>query len=153
MDKPANAWARSKAIAPSIITTHFQFFKKIISINFLYFPDGPVVMTPHFHHKGHMFNPWLGIDTDMGTPGASFAGFPGGSDNKESVYNAGAEVRSRGWEDPLAKGMGTHCSILPWRISMDRGVWWTTAHGVTRSDTTECLTQSLSLQGEFCESN
>ena len=79
-----------------------------------------------------MFNPWLGTDTDMGIPGASFAGFLGGSDNRESVYNAGAEVQSRGWEDPQAKGMGTHCSILPWRIPMDRGVWWTIAHGVTK---------------------
>ena len=26
-------------------------------------------------------------------------------------------VRSLGWEDPLEKGMATHASILPWRIS------------------------------------
>ena len=25
-------------------------------------------------------------------------------------------VRSLGWEDPLAKGMATHSSILAWRI-------------------------------------
>ena len=25
-------------------------------------------------------------------------------------------VQSLGWEDPLEKGMGTHCSILAWRI-------------------------------------
>ena len=25
-------------------------------------------------------------------------------------------VRSLGWEDPLAKGKATHCSILAWRI-------------------------------------
>ena len=25
-------------------------------------------------------------------------------------------VRSLGWEDPLEKGMATHCSILTWRI-------------------------------------
>ena len=25
-------------------------------------------------------------------------------------------VRSLGWEDPLEKGTGTHCSILAWRI-------------------------------------
>ena len=25
-------------------------------------------------------------------------------------------VRSLGWEDPLEKGMATHCSILAWRI-------------------------------------
>ena len=25
-------------------------------------------------------------------------------------------VRSRGWEDPLEKGMATHSTILAWRI-------------------------------------
>ena len=25
-------------------------------------------------------------------------------------------VQSLGWEDPLKKGMATHCSILAWRI-------------------------------------
>ena len=28
----------------------------------------------------------------------------------------GTWVRSLGWEDPLEKGMGTHSSILAWRI-------------------------------------
>ena len=42
-------------------------------------------------------------------------------------------VWSLGWEDPLEEGMATHSSILPWRISMDRGAWWPTAHGVTKS--------------------
>ena len=26
------------------------------------------------------------------------------------------QVRSLNWEDPLEKGVATHCSILPWRI-------------------------------------
>ena len=30
-------------------------------------------------------------------------------------------VQSLGWEDPLEEGMGTHPSILAWRIPMDRG--------------------------------
>ena len=25
-------------------------------------------------------------------------------------------IQSLGWEDPLEKGMATHCSILAWRI-------------------------------------
>ena len=29
--------------------------------------------------------------------------------------------QSRGWEDPLEKGMATHSSILAWRIPKDRG--------------------------------
>ena len=42
-------------------------------------------------------------------------------------------VQSLGWEDPLEEGMATHCSILAWRIPMDRGAWWATVHGVTKS--------------------
>ena len=57
--------------------------------------------------------------------------FPGGSDGKEPPCNAG----DLGWEDPLKEGMAIHSSILIWRIPMDRGVWWTTVHGVTKSQT------------------
>ena len=39
-------------------------------------------------------------------------------------------VRSPGWEDPLKEDMATHSSILAWRISMDRGAWWATVHGL-----------------------
>ena len=39
-------------------------------------------------------------------------GFPGGSDSKESAYNAGALGR----EVLLEKEMATHSSILAWRI-------------------------------------
>ena len=42
-------------------------------------------------------------------------------------------VQSLGWKDPLEEGMATHCSILAWRILMDRGAWWTTIHGITKS--------------------
>ena len=38
------------------------------------------------------------------------------------------------WEDPM-EGMATHSSILAWRISMDRGAWWATDHGVAKSQT------------------
>ena len=42
-------------------------------------------------------------------------------------------VQSLGWEDPLEEGMAIHSSILAWRIPMDRGPWWATVHGVTKS--------------------
>ena len=42
-------------------------------------------------------------------------------------------IQSLGWEDPLEEGMATHCSILAWRILMDRGAWQATVHGVTKS--------------------
>ena len=42
-------------------------------------------------------------------------------------------VRSLGWEDPLEEGMGTHSSILIWRIPMGREAWQATVHGVAKS--------------------
>ena len=41
-------------------------------------------------------------------------------------------VRSLGWEDPLEEGMATHSSVT-WRIPLDRGAWWATVHGVSKS--------------------
>ena len=66
---------------------------------------------------------------------ASQVGFPGGSDGEEPVCNEETWVRSLGWEDPLEEGMATHSSILAWRISMDRGAWQATVHGVAKSRT------------------
>ena len=45
----------------------------------------------------------------------------------------GTWVRSLGWEDSLEEDMATHSSILTWRIPMDRGAWWATVYGVTKS--------------------
>ena len=44
-------------------------------------------------------------------------------------------VRSLGREDSLEEGMATHSSILGLENPMDRGVWWATVHGVTKSQT------------------
>ena len=44
-------------------------------------------------------------------------------------------VRFLFWEDPLEEGMATHCSVLAWRIPMDRGAWRAAVHGVTKSRT------------------
>ena len=43
-------------------------------------------------------------------------GFPGGTDSKESAWNAGELAWSLGQEDPLEKEMATHSSILAWKI-------------------------------------
>ena len=45
------------------------------------------------------------------------------------------QVQSLGQEDPLEKGMATCSSTIAWRSSMDRGAWWATVHGVTKSQT------------------
>ena len=53
-------------------------------------------------------------------------------------------AQALGQEDPLEKGMVTHASILAWRNLIDREVWWSTVHGVTKDlDTTERLTLSV----------
>ena len=44
-------------------------------------------------------------------------------------------VQSLGWEDPMEESMVTQASILVWRIPMDRGAWWATVLGVTKSQT------------------
>ena len=44
-------------------------------------------------------------------------------------------VQSLGEEDPLEEGMATHSRILAWRISMDRGAWRATVHGIAKSQT------------------
>ena len=48
-------------------------------------------------------------------------------------------VPSVGQEIPLEGGMATHSNILAWRISVNRGAWWATVHGLAESDTTERL--------------
>ena len=55
-------------------------------------------------------------------------------------------VWSLGWEDPLKQEMGTHSSILAWRIPWKRGAWWATVHGVTKElDMTEWAQKNLNI--------
>ena len=58
-------------------------------------------------------------------------GFPSGSDGKESACNAG----DLGWEDSPGGRHATRSSIPAWRIPMDRGAWWATAHEASKSRT------------------
>ena len=44
-------------------------------------------------------------------------------------------VWSLGWKDHLEEGMATYSSILAWRIPMDKGIWRTTVHRVSKSQT------------------
>ena len=41
-------------------------------------------------------------------------------------------VQSLVWEGPLVEGMTTHCSILAWRIPMDRGTFRLQSKGSQR---------------------
>ena len=59
----------------------------------------------------------------------STQGFPCGSDNKESICNAGDQEEGNGYPPQYS------CQESP----MDRGAWWITVFGVTESDKTEQL--------------
>ena len=43
------------------------------------------------------------------------------------------QVLSLGQKDPLEKEMAAYGSVLAWDISMDRGAWQVTVHGVAES--------------------
>ena len=68
--------------------------------------------------------------------------FPGGSDGKESAFSAGdlGSIPGSGRSPRKRNGSPPQYSCL--ENSMDRGAWWATVHGVTKSDRTEQLTLS-----------
>ena len=79
-----------------------------------------------------------GIKTIKATSATALAlpaGFPGGSDSKESVCNAGDGSSLPGLGRSPGEGNGNpfHYSCL--ENSMDRGAWQATVHGVTKSQT------------------
>ena len=61
--------------------------------------------------------------------------FPGGSDGKASVYNAGDLGPSHGLGRSPGKGNGNPLQYCCLENPMDRGGWWATVHGVTKSRT------------------
>ena len=62
-------------------------------------------------------------------------GFCGGSDGKESACNAGDLGSIPGLGRSSGRGHGNPLQYLAWIIPMDRGAWWATVHGVTKSQT------------------
>ena len=60
--------------------------------------------------------------------------FPGGSDGKESACNAGNPVLIPELGRSPGEGNVYAPVFLP-GISMDRGAWWATIHGVTNCQT------------------
>ena len=81
-------------------------------------------------------------------------GFPGGSDGKESACNAGDLGSIPGSRSYLGEGNGNPLQYSCLENSMDRGAWWTTVHGDTKSLTRlstgtahTCSTAFLASQG------
>ena len=61
--------------------------------------------------------------------------FPGESDGKESAYNAGDSGLIPGSGRSPGEGSGNALQYSCLDSSMDRGAWWATVHGVTKSQT------------------
>ena len=61
--------------------------------------------------------------------------FPGGSDGKASVYNAGDPGSIPGLGRSLGEGNGNPLQDYCLENPMDRGAWQATAHGVAKSQT------------------
>ena len=67
-----------------------------------------------------------------------FGYFPSGSAVKNPPATQKTQetrIGSLGQEDALEEGAATHSSVLASRIPMDRGAWWATVPGVTKSQT------------------
>ena len=71
----------------------------------------------------------------MGFEGQLAKVIPGGSDSKESTYNAGdlGSIPGLGRSPGKRNGYPLQYSCL--ENSMDRGVWWAAVHGVAKSRT------------------
>ena len=78
-------------------------------------------------------------------------GFPGASDGKEIVCNAGDPGFIPGsGEDPLEKGMVTHSSILAWELPWTKEPGKLQSMGLQKLDMTEQLTLFTSHILHFC---
>ena len=62
-------------------------------------------------------------------------GFPGGSDGEESACNAGDPGSIPGLGRSPGEGNGNPFQCFCLENPMDRGAWWATVHGVTKSRT------------------
>ena len=60
-------------------------------------------------------------------------GFPGGSDGKVSACNEGAPSSIPGLGRPPGEGNGNLFLYSCQGNLMDRGAWWATVHGVSKS--------------------
>ena len=60
-------------------------------------------------------------------------GFPGGSNGKESACNAGDLGSIPRWGRSPGEGNGNPLQYSCLENPMDRGAWWATVHGVTKS--------------------
>ena len=91
----------------------------------------------HFNH-----NIWIHLSFSVG--------FPGGSEVKACNVGDPGLIPGSGRSPGEGNGNPFHYSCL--ENPMDGGAWWTTVHGVAKSDRTEQLTlMSVVNSGEGCD--
>ena len=78
---------------------------------------------------------WMDSPVTFEIQCTNLKGFPGGSDGKELPHNVGDLYSIPGLERSSGEGNVNllQCSCL--ENSMNRGAWWATVHGVTKSRT------------------
>ena len=78
---------------------------------------------------------WMDSPVTFEIQCTNLKGFPGGSDGKELPHNVGDLHSIPGLERSSGEGNVNllQCSCL--ENSMNRGAWWATVHGVTKSRT------------------
>ena len=100
---------------------------------------GGITLLSDSVHKSHLpvlWNTCLGRNLTRVYQGR---GFPGGSEGKASVCNAGDPVPSLGWEDLLEEEIATHSDTLAWKIPWWRSLVDYSPCSCKESDTTELL--------------
>ena len=70
-------------------------------------------------------------------------GFPGGSDGKESICDAGDPGSTPASGRSLGEGNGNPLQYSCLENPMNRGAWWAIVHEVAESDTTETLSMQI----------
>ena len=75
---------------------------------------------------------WRALD-EFGRQFEVYWGFPGGSEVKTSVYNAGDLGSIPGSGRSPGEGNGNPLQYSCPENHMDRGAWWATVHGVSKS--------------------
>ena len=98
-----------------LVAIAFPFFKSLTVYQDLF--PGRV----RYEEKVFLYN----LQSSIRSPTLHWIGdkyrLPCSSNGKESACNAGDQVWSLGWEDPLEKGMAIHSSIVAWRIPWTEG--------------------------------